>query len=294
MTSPVPARSPRRRAPRNSLNRDLILDSALRLLDGKGTDAFTMRALASELNVGAMALYTYFRGKDELFDAARDRLLARYQPPREEGSPREQLREACLAVYRLFAEHPCVLDLLVGARDRCAAVSVGVDHMLELLGRSGLGRAEAARAHTALMQYTLGVALWAERTHERVNAERRQEQPCAPAGVDSGLAQEIPREIPQDVPAAAGAGAMVSPRHPLECERDPGARTEVPGPGVHGSYGTPASFEYGLDALLEGLLGHAASVSGAPGAGRGGDHSPVPAGAPEPVGDHGGEHLSAP
>ncbi|KRV47797.1 hypothetical protein AQ490_05345 [Wenjunlia vitaminophila] len=198
MTSPDPAPPVRRRAPRNTLNRELILDSALRLLDGRGAAAFTMRALAKELNVGAMALYTYFRGKDELYAAARERLLSAYRPPRAEGSPSEQLRAVCLSVHRLFTEHPSMIELLVGCGRGCDALSIGVEPMNELLARCGLDRQEAERARRALMQYTLGVALWVTRARER--------QP--------------------------GTG---------EAERAGGGST---------------AFEYGLDALLAGLLGH--------------------------------------
>src|SRR3954447_17956102 len=46
MTVTPPARSPRRRVPRNTLNPDRILDAAVALLDRDGLEAFTMRALA--------------------------------------------------------------------------------------------------------------------------------------------------------------------------------------------------------------------------------------------------------
>jgi AcrR family transcriptional regulator len=65
----------RQRAPRNSLSRDSILDSAVAVLDERGPGALTMRSLADRLRVGPMALYTYFAGKDELLDAARDHIL---------------------------------------------------------------------------------------------------------------------------------------------------------------------------------------------------------------------------
>jgi AcrR family transcriptional regulator len=200
MTQMEPARSPRRRAPRNSLNRELIIESALRLLEGKGIGAFTMRALAQDLGVGAMALYTYFDGKEQLFDAAREKLLGRYQPCHTGGSPRDQLREACLAVHRLFAEHPAVIELLISRPDRRDPGYVGVEHMVGLLRLCGLGPVEAVRAQTALMQYTLGVARWAMRLRE--------------CGVPEGVV------------------------------------------------GTEPQFEFGLEALLEGLVGQCCSALG--------------------------------
>ncbi|WP_052441014.1 TetR/AcrR family transcriptional regulator [Streptacidiphilus anmyonensis] len=159
----VPPRPARRsRAPRGSLNPDLILDHALRLLDEKGLDAFSMRALAEDLGVGTMALYTYFRGKDELFRAARDRVLATYTPPSTEGSWDQRLRSACIAVHELFIGRPAVLRLLAestASDDFLDAATSAMDRMLSLLLEGGLGPEDAARAYGTLSRFTIGSAL---------------------------------------------------------------------------------------------------------------------------------------
>ncbi|MEZ0090244.1 TetR/AcrR family transcriptional regulator [Streptacidiphilus sp. EB129] len=154
--------APRRRAPRNSLSADLIVDRALGLLDAKGPGAFSMRALAEDLGVGTMALYTYFRGKDEIFRAARDRVLAAYRPPSTSGNWDEQLRAVCLAMYELFIGRPAVLHLLAQGHaegDFADAATVTMERILLLLRQSGLGREEAARAAGTLLRYTIGSAL---------------------------------------------------------------------------------------------------------------------------------------
>jgi hypothetical protein len=138
-------------------------------------------------------------------------------------------------VYRLLADHPSVLDLLVGARDRRGALRIGAGHLGELLRRAGLDGADALRAQTALIQYTLGVALWAERAHER--AHEGEPRPCA-------------AEAAQRAPSCAAA-----------------------------------AFEYGLDALLDGLLGPDG------GAARGAGQPATAAG--ERVGDDGEEETPA-
>ncbi len=46
--------------------RDLITDAALKLLHKKGLNAVTMRAVAEQLGIGAMTLYTYVNGKSGL------------------------------------------------------------------------------------------------------------------------------------------------------------------------------------------------------------------------------------
>jgi AcrR family transcriptional regulator len=51
-----------------TLNRDRIVQSALRLLDEVGLEALSLRRLASDLDVHASALYWHFRNKQELLD----------------------------------------------------------------------------------------------------------------------------------------------------------------------------------------------------------------------------------
>ncbi|MFC1409609.1 TetR/AcrR family transcriptional regulator [Streptacidiphilus sp. N1-12] len=153
---------PRRRAPRNSLSAELIVDRALGLLDAKGLAAFSMRALAEDLGVGTMALYTYFRGKDELFRAAREHVLAAYRPPCTSGDWDRQLRAVCTAMYELFTGRPSVLYLLAEGHaegDFADAATVTMDRILVLLREAGLGRAETARAAGTLLRYTIGSAL---------------------------------------------------------------------------------------------------------------------------------------
>jgi AcrR family transcriptional regulator len=154
---------PRGRVPRNTLSTELIVDTALRLLDAKGVDAFSMRALAEELGVGTMALYTYFRSKDELFQAARKQVIEGYCPPVAEGAWYEQVRDLCMAFYQLLTERPAVLRLLAvrsaDETDVADTASTALERILAQLRTAGLDRIEAARGYLALLQYTLGAAL---------------------------------------------------------------------------------------------------------------------------------------
>ncbi len=158
----------RARAPRNSLNRERVLVAATELLDNAGPDAFTMRALARHLGVATMAVYSHFSGKDEIVEAVRLRLLAEASlPPRppadDPGGPREEIRELCRAVYRLLDGHPSILRLLADQPVRGDESTQFADRLLEALLRAGSDPGAAARAYTALVQFTLGAAMWAAR-----------------------------------------------------------------------------------------------------------------------------------
>lgn len=224
MSVTQPVRSTRRRAPRNTLNPDRILDAAIVLLDREGAEAFTMRALAEQLGVGTMAVYSHFRGKDEISDAVAQRLLDSIElPPADSADPRGELREVCRGVYRLFTEHPSALQLLTLRPIRGDDAITVIDRMLGLLRAAGLSRTEAARAHVALMQYTVGSALWNTRRARALCEEGARER--VRAKLDA-----LPRER---------YPALVSLAPELLCVQDNGM----------------AQYERGLDAMVEGLLG---------------------------------------
>ena len=224
MSVTEPVRSPRRRAPRNSLNPDRILDAAIALLDRDGAEAFTMRALAEQLGVGTMAVYSHFRGKDEISDAVAQRLLDTIElPPAGSGDPCDELHEVCRGVYRLFTEHPSSLQLLTTRPIRGDDAIAVIDRMLALLRAAGLSRDDAARAHVALMQYMIGSALW----------NTRRARALCEEGVRERLRAKFDALPAERYPTLAG----LVPE--LLCAQDQGA----------------AQYEYGLDGILRGLLG---------------------------------------
>ncbi|MDL5156430.1 TetR/AcrR family transcriptional regulator [Actinomycetospora termitidis] len=59
---------PPRRGPSRGLSVDAIVQAATRLADASGLEPLTMRALAGELGVAPMTLYTYVPGRAELLE----------------------------------------------------------------------------------------------------------------------------------------------------------------------------------------------------------------------------------
>jgi len=58
--------------------RDRLCDVAAQLLSEAGRDGFNMRELASRLNVSAMTTYRYFKDKNEILAALRERAFSRF------------------------------------------------------------------------------------------------------------------------------------------------------------------------------------------------------------------------
>ncbi|MEU1972243.1 TetR family transcriptional regulator [Microbacterium sp. NPDC019599] len=57
------------------LDREQIVAGALRLVDGEGLDALTLRSLAAHLGVQAPTLYWHVKNKSELLDALADAIM---------------------------------------------------------------------------------------------------------------------------------------------------------------------------------------------------------------------------
>jgi AcrR family transcriptional regulator len=75
----TPPREPvsRRGQPaRPPLSRAAIVAAGLRIADGEGLPAVTMRRVAAELETSASALYVYMRGREDLLDAMFDDVMA--------------------------------------------------------------------------------------------------------------------------------------------------------------------------------------------------------------------------
>lgn len=67
---PKAARSAR--ADKPQLSREAIVEAAMRIIDGEGLDAVSMRRIAQEFGTGAASLYAYVANKDELLDLVFD------------------------------------------------------------------------------------------------------------------------------------------------------------------------------------------------------------------------------
>lgn len=99
---------PERRAGRpRTLDRDAVVDAAMRVLDAEGLDAVTIRRVAHELGTSGTAIYTYVHDKDELVDLILDRVIGEVDlgaVPPDLPWP-DQVRGIAREMRRAFASH---------------------------------------------------------------------------------------------------------------------------------------------------------------------------------------------
>ena len=118
---PPPWRRPKKSArQRRPLSQELIVDTAMRILDAEGIDALSMRRVALELRTGPASLYAHVANKDELLELMIDRIVGELEVPAPEpGRWQEQIVEAGLEAHRIWTRHPGI------ARAALANIPVG-------------------------------------------------------------------------------------------------------------------------------------------------------------------------
>ncbi|MFF4952078.1 TetR/AcrR family transcriptional regulator [Streptomyces chattanoogensis] len=157
----VPAERKRRRPTGSGvvLSADLIVDTACRLIDAQGAQAFTVRKLGAALGADPSAVYRYFRNTEDLLLAVADRLIgesmAGFTPT---GDWAADLRDFGLRAYRSALRHPQIAAFstvrVTGRPHEQRAVDTGIGLLLE----AGFDEATAVRHYHVLVDTVLGHA----------------------------------------------------------------------------------------------------------------------------------------
>jgi AcrR family transcriptional regulator len=147
------------------ITRDVVLATALNLIDREGADALSMRRLAQALGRDPMILYRHAPNKAALLDGVTEVVLA--QLPVDSADPdwAGQLRAVGRDFRRLALAHPHVVPLLVtrplatplGLRPRGALRPL--EDILALLTRAGFSGADALHVYRALFGFLFGHVL---------------------------------------------------------------------------------------------------------------------------------------
>ncbi|MFF3444169.1 TetR/AcrR family transcriptional regulator C-terminal domain-containing protein [Streptosporangium sp. NPDC002721] len=202
------------------LTRQMMIDTALRLLDEVGLDGLTVRKLASELGVQSPALYWHLRNKQELLDGMADAIVlaAGMGPPRDGESWQDWLARRAHAYRDSLLAHRDGARLVANAASLSPATVRMFDEELTAMVGRGFTPALALRTITALTRYVNGCVL-------QEQTERQAESSGTPTDRLAGLAGLLDGGMESTLIAAL---------------RESG-----------GSFGEDA-FEHGLQALIDG------------------------------------------
>lgn len=136
--------------------RDEIVEAAIALAREKGLDALSMRSLAARLELTPMALYGYFRNKDDLLDAVVGRLLNQLPVPDPALPPLERLGVLAGGVRVLARAHPAVVSLLFTRPSVTEDAVRAVDRIYQALLEAGVPDDQVGRLERLLSTFVLG------------------------------------------------------------------------------------------------------------------------------------------
>ncbi|MEU6852798.1 TetR/AcrR family transcriptional regulator [Actinacidiphila alni] len=194
------------------MSRERVLEVALGVVDAEGLGALSMRRVAAELGVEAMALYRYAPSKDSLLDGLVEMLFIELHEALAAHSPdaglrgiegavevtgwREELHRIAREKYRIALEHPHVIPLVatrllgVPLAQHSEAYLLDQERSLELFALAGLNEKRAQTAYRASNSWVLGFIL----TELRPMVDNPDEpDPAFRLGLHRLSAQTLPR-----------------------------------------------------------------------------------------------------
>src|ERR1700689_4975183 len=164
MTPPSATRG----APRGGdgkITRELVLATALELIDRDGADALSMRRLGAALDRDPMILYRHAPGKAALLDGVVEIVLAQLKVDPSDPDWTAQLRGVARDYRALALEHPNVVPLLV-TRPLATPPALRppgplrpLEDVLALLTRAGFSGPDALHIYRALFGFLNGHVL---------------------------------------------------------------------------------------------------------------------------------------
>jgi AcrR family transcriptional regulator len=216
--------------PRDTLTREQIVEAAIELLDSEGLEGLNLRALGERLGSAATAVYWHVGSKANLITLAGDRVWneAALPDPTAAGW-RTAAAQMATDLYAMLTRHPWLVQAFGSYVVFGPGRARHTDRSLAVFEAAGFTGARADQAMTTVFTFVLGSALG----------------PAAVAsltrklGRDGGNAQELL------------AGHMAQARE-----------VATPFPRLRARLGTAAasygaapdgSFEFGLQAILDGL-----------------------------------------
>jgi TetR/AcrR family transcriptional regulator, tetracycline repressor protein len=199
MSSPEsPGQSRRRRA---SLTREAVVGAAAEILDERGVDGLTMRAVAERLDAGAMSLYRHVSGREELLDLVIARLTAEIPDRQSSGDWRTDLALLARDMRAALLRRPNLTVLMTSRAGAAGGGLPTLDRALGILRHAGLSPADAAFANHALGNYVAGAALWEAVGLGGATGEARAQR----ARAAGDAAAKVPADAYPGVAWAAGA-----------------------------------------------------------------------------------------
>ena len=144
--------------PRGHLSREAIVDVAMRIMERKGLDKVTMRAVAHELNTGPASIYAHVRSMAELHGHMLDKIIGRIDFSRGELPWDERVITLLRDVSEELLRFPDLARSALEVRPMGENTFRFADFFMGLLAEGGIPPRNRALGLDLLMLWTMGGA----------------------------------------------------------------------------------------------------------------------------------------
>lgn len=213
------------RGPRAKVTTTQAVDAAVAIADAEGLDAVTVRRLAADLGISAMALYTHVGSRDDLLVLMVDAVHAGRAHATYAGDDwRDRVRQVAEAEMALCTEHWWLLDVA----DQRTAFGPGTiakyDHELHAFDGAGITDVERDAALTFVTDFV------------RASARAHRPDPHAAdmAELWATASERLAAYLGDEFPLAQRVGAAA-------------------GQTMNTTYSPEFAWEFGLDRILDAL-----------------------------------------
>ncbi len=141
------------------LNRERVLQAALRLADKGGIESLSMRKLAQVLGVQAMSLYNHVANKDDLLDGMVDRVIGEIEVPDLTIDWKTAMRRRATSAHEVLLRHPWATMPIVSRVNVGPAMLRYIDATLGCLREAGFSFEMADHAWNAIDSHIYGFTL---------------------------------------------------------------------------------------------------------------------------------------
>ncbi|MEU5427692.1 TetR/AcrR family transcriptional regulator C-terminal domain-containing protein [Streptomyces olivoreticuli] len=158
------------------IDRALVADTALRLLNEVGLEGLTLRRIAKELDVQAPALYWHFKNKQELLDEVATEMFRRMAAPiaHAKGDTWQERMAAAIREQRRFLlGYRDGAKVFSGTRFTDDSYATPLEKMLRDCIEAGFTPRAAARAWFTLSTYTIGYVIEEQSVHPTPESDDR-------------------------------------------------------------------------------------------------------------------------
>jgi TetR/AcrR family transcriptional regulator, tetracycline repressor protein len=151
------------------LDRELVVRTALRLLNEVGLEGLTLRRLARELDVKAPALYWHFKNKQELLDEMattmlRD-LLEKSESPDLNQPWAKWMAESARGLRRMLLGYRDGAKVFSGTYLTDDTLYEAQELALQKLTDAGFSLRDAVRGYSTVYSYTIGFTIEEQAVH---------------------------------------------------------------------------------------------------------------------------------